>query len=79
MNGTAENWLKIGVAILTGIAAALGVQMSPAAKPEDVGAVVRAELAPLRVQVDHIERHQDEQDKRLTNVEAVVLAKDATP
>lgn len=72
MQNTPENWLKVAIAILTGIAAAIGAQVSPAARPSDVSAAVREELAPLKVQVEKI-------DHRLGTVEAIVLAKDATP
>ena len=74
---SAETWLKLGFALVTGIAAVLGVQLSPAAKPEDVSAVVRSELAPLKIKVDSIAEKQDAQERRLTAVESK-LSSDAT-
>ena len=78
MTTNADTWLKLSFAVITAVAAALGVQLSPAARPADVADVVRLELAPLKTQVDHIAAEQDDQRKRLTKVEAVVLSADAT-
>lgn len=72
MSAQAENWLKVAIAVLTGLAAALGVQSSPAARPDDVAQVVRSELAPVRASVEQLA-------VRVSKVEAVVLAADATP
>ena len=68
----ADNWLKVAIAVLTGLAAAFGVQSSPAARPDDVAQVVRAELAPVRASVEQL-------SVRVSKVESVVLAADATP
>ena len=78
MSTQTESIIKLAFAVLTGVAAALGVQLSPAARVEDVSAVVRSELSPLQAKLDHVAKHQDEQDARLVRVEAVVLHNDAT-
>jgi hypothetical protein len=72
MTNTAETWLKLAIALLTGVAAALGVQSTPAARPADVAAVVREELAPVRASVDQL-------STRVAKVESIVLAADPTP
>ena len=78
MTTSTENIVKIAFTILTGIAAALGVQMSPAARPEDVSAVVRDALDPLKTKVDLIAVEQGKQGDRLTKVESIVIYRDAT-
>lgn len=72
MSNNAETWLKVAIAVLTGLAAALGVQSTPAARPDDVASVVRQELAPVRQSVDQL-------SSRVATVESIVLARDATP
>ena len=70
-------WANVALAAITTIGAAVGVQLSPAAKPVEVSEAVREELRPLANKVDRIEAKVDNQDKRLTAVEAN-LSRDAT-
>jgi hypothetical protein len=46
-----QNAIQIALVVFTALAAAAGVQVNPAAKPADVQAVMREELAPLKSQV----------------------------
>ena len=72
MTNNAETWFKLALAVLTGVAAALGVQSTPAARPADVASVVREELAPVKASVDQLAT-------RVAKVEGIVLASDVTP
>ena len=64
-----QNVLQVAVVILTACAAALGVQVNPGAKPQEVASVVREELAPLKQQVSELATAQQIQGLRLAKVE----------
>ena len=65
-----ENVLRIALVILTAGAAAMGVQLSPAARPDDITEALRFELAPLKSQVAELAAVQAVQGVRLAHVEA---------
>jgi hypothetical protein len=69
--------LQIALVVFTTLAAAAGVQINPAAKPADVQAVMREELAPLKLQVADLATAQQAQGLRLAAVE-LRLAHSAT-
>jgi len=70
-------WASVALTAITTIGAALGVQLSPAARPTEVSEALREELRPLAGKVDRIEAKVDAQDRRLTAVETS-LSRDAT-
>lgn len=69
-----ENALKIALVVITAAAAALGVQLNPAARPADVTDALRQEIAPLRDQVQRLADGQAQQGARLTRLEWIVAA-----
>jgi hypothetical protein len=64
-----QNAIQIAIVVLTACAAALGVQINPAAKPQEVAQVVRDELQPLKQQVSDLATAQQAQGLRLAKVE----------
>lgn len=66
--------IQIALVVFTTLAAAAGVQINPAAKPADVQAVVREELAPLKDQVKDLATAQQAQGLRLAAVELRLAA-----
>ena len=66
---TVQNALQIAAVVFTALAAAVGVQINPAAKPADVQQVMREELAPLKAQVTDLATAQNAQGLRLAAVE----------
>lgn len=65
-----ENVLRVALVLLTAGAAAMGVQLSPAARPDDITDALRSELAPLKAQVSELAAVQAVQGVRLAHVEA---------
>lgn len=78
-DSTSFDWVRVVLVIATGIAAALGVQAAPAAKPDDVRGVVREEVAPLRVAIENVTYQQQAQAARLLNVEQRLTLPAALP
>ncbi len=67
-----ETVIKVALVVVTGLAAALGVQLNPAARPADVTQALREEIAPLRSEVQRLADGQAAQGARLSRLEAVV-------
>lgn len=64
------DWMRVLVIVATGIAAALGVQANPSARPDDVRSVVREEVQPLRDAIGQVRAEQHTQALRLHHLEA---------